>query len=153
MATAGACTDAALTAGLGGGTGRTDTHMLVAGRAGAHGVLLTSGRAALAFRSAQLRTAVRALRYGKSTLQRVAPVESAFAPMPLDDPLADDGFTLEDAPELSDEELELLEREADEFKQNNYDRRGGIDALGLLAEPGGVDDDLWQPQLSDLDAF
>lgn len=130
MAVAGNCVSPALTAGFGGGLGRTDTHMLVAGRAAVNGALSTNGRTALAFRNAQMRTAISALRYAKSTLQHAQPISSLFGREDGLGLLGDDSFPLEDAPELSElEELELLEQQ------------------------GGMGDELWQPQLSDLDAF
>jgi hypothetical protein len=133
MLVVGGLTDSALTGGFGGGLGGTDTHMLIGGRAGASDMLSTNGHMALAFRAQQMRTAVSSLRFSKRTLMHALPIESVFSPPTrrVNDMLLDDhGFPLDDMPELDElEELEMLERQS------------------------GLADDLWQPQLSDLDAF
>lgn len=78
MLAAGQAADPALTAGMGGGIGKSDSHMLVAGRAVTNGSADANTRKAYELRTARMRTATEALRFAKSKLMHALPIQSAF---------------------------------------------------------------------------
>lgn len=134
MLVAGGCADPALTAGFGGGIGRTDTHMLVAGRATSTGMLSTNGKTALGLRKSQLRAAIGALRHAKGTLLHRQPIQSAFL-----DPI--------ERNKRMDEDESTGDGEDDEDEEGGEDAKG--DSEGLLldgtAEPPRDDEFLPPP--------
>jgi hypothetical protein len=111
MLAAGGLAEPALSGGFGGGIGRIDSHMLVAGRSAGSGARSTNMRAALIFRNQRMRTAIAALRFAKGTLMHALPIASVFAPRSL---LGDDVDELWAG--LGDDELAAL-GDLDEFER------------------------------------